>query len=83
MRLDARSDGCKALLANGGRINVYLDGKRVEKCVIADEERGLIERLDVVNGNIICDYEASEAVRITEHGRVQIEIVRPNGNRHG
>ena len=55
------------------RAIVFLDGKRVERCITADDEAGLVVVHPVDDaGKIIIDREKDEAVRQELRGRVRI-----------
>jgi hypothetical protein len=56
-------------------VHVFLNDVRVQKCVMADTDIGVITRLrtdEQGNGVIAADRESIE--RITEHGTVRVEF---------
>lgn len=62
--------------ANGKWVHAYLNDVRVQKCVMADTDIGVITRLrtdDQGNGVLAADRESIE--RVTERGTVRVEFV--------
>jgi hypothetical protein len=66
MRFDARQD--RALV---GKIKIFLDGKEVHRCFLADEEAGYIERY----GTTRLGRVSLPVIPIRETGIVRIERI--------
>jgi hypothetical protein len=57
----------------GGKVDVFLNGDRIEKAVMADEEEGVIVRLkNDAEGNPIINEARDAVLRETLHGSVRI-----------
>lgn len=57
----------------GGKVDVFLDGARIEKAVMADEDEGTVIRLKSdAEGNPIINEARDAVIRETLHGSVRI-----------